>query len=57
MFKKNLSFGQLSWKIIWKDVNFDFELLSDRILNVLIQLSVTVQEAKLIWTTSWLLVL
>ena len=53
--KEDLSLSQLSWEIVWEDIDFDLKLLRNSILNVLIQLSVSVQEAKLIWSSSLLL--
>ena len=53
--KEDLSLSQLSWEIVWEDIDFDLKLLRNSILNVLIQLSVSVQEAKLIWASSLLL--
>ena len=49
--QKYLAFSKLSWKIVWENINLNFELFGHSILHVLIQLSISMQEAKLIWSS------
>ena len=53
MLNQELSLSQLSWQIIREDININLKLLSDRVLNIFIQLFIMMQKRHLVRYTVW----
>jgi hypothetical protein len=51
MLNQQLALSKLSRQVVRVDINVDFELFGNRILYVLVQLAVVLQESDLVWET------
>ena len=48
MLEQDLSLSKFPWQVIWEHIYFNFELLGNGILQILIKLSITMEETKLV---------
>ena len=49
MLHENSFLGKLSREVIGKDIDFNFELFGHSILDILVDLSILMQEREYIW--------